>query len=283
MNNYFKNRKLVIATMHKKETVIQPLLEKSLGVKCITLDNLNTDKFGTFTRDIKRSWDMLEAARLKVYHAMDISGCDLWISNEWSFWMHKWLPFINSDFELSLLVDRKNNLEIRWHHLSPNTNVNWKYVTSVEDAIKTAKEWWFPEYWIIVRLRENINFFIYKNINTENDLKKSVNKLLSFPFIKKVYLETDMRAFRNPTRMKNIELSIKDLVKNIQSECPNCWAPWFVVKDIKRWLPCWWCLLPTNIPISEIYFCDKCNFSKEVKIEKYWDFADPWECPNCNP
>ena len=40
---FFKGRNLLIATMHKKETVIAPVLEKMLGVKCITAEKINTD------------------------------------------------------------------------------------------------------------------------------------------------------------------------------------------------------------------------------------------------
>ncbi len=283
MTDYFKNRKLVIATMHQKENVIKPILEKELNVHCFLLKNFNTDKFGTFTKEIKRTWNMLEAARLKINHAMDISWYDLWVSSEWSFWLHSSMPFINSNFELTLLIDRKNNLEIRWHHLSPNTNINGKYVKNINDAVKTAKKWGFPKHWIIVRLKENSKFFIYKNIHTEFDLKKAVNKILSLPFTKRVYIETDMRAHKNPTRMKNIELSIKNLLKNIKSECPKCWSPWFVVTNTKWWIPCWMCWLPTNVPMYEILSCSKCNFNKESKIEKYGDYIDPWQCPNCNP
>ena len=31
----FKGRKIIIATKHKKEKVIAPLLEKKLGLKCV--------------------------------------------------------------------------------------------------------------------------------------------------------------------------------------------------------------------------------------------------------
>lgn len=283
MHNYFKNRKLVIATMHKKEIVIKPILERELWVECIILDNINTDKFGTFTRDIKRTWNMLDAARLKINYAMDISGCDLWVSSEWSFWLHHWLPFINSNFELTMLIDRKNNFEIIWHYLSPNTNLNGKYISNIIEAKEFADENWFPNHWLIVRLKDNINFFIHKDINSHFDLEKSINRILSFPFIWKVYLETDMRAHKNPTRMKNIELSILDLLKNINSKCPKCDAPWFVVTEIESWLPCRECLSKTLLGIYEIYTCSRCNYQKKQKIEKYWNFADPWDCEKCNP
>jgi hypothetical protein len=74
-------------------------------------------------------------------------------------------------------------------------------------------------------LSEKRNFFIYKDINNEKDLKFAIDKILSLPFVKKFYTETDMRAFKNPTRMENIELSIKDLVKNAKSVCPECFFP----------------------------------------------------------
>jgi len=283
MTNYFKNRKLVIATMHQKETIIKPILEKELWVSCFVLKDFNTDKFGTFTREIKRLWNMLETARLKINQALDISWCDLGISNEWSFWLHNGIPFINSNFELTLLIDRKNNLEIRWHYLSPDTNLNWKYVSNIKEAVDTAKKWGFPKHGVIVRLSENSWFFINKNINNELDLKKWIHKILSLPFVKKAYIETDMRAFKNPTRMKNIELSVMDLLKNINSECPNCHTPWFTITDIEIWLPCWECLSPTNLPAYEIYSCSKCMFTQKIKIKKYGEYADPSECSNCNP
>lgn len=283
MKDYFKNRKLVIATMHKKESVIKPILERELWVECFVVENFNTDRLWTFTRDIKRKWNMLETARLKINYAMEITWCDLWVSSEWSFWLHSWIPFLNSNFELTLLIDRKNNLEIAWHHLITNTNLDWKYLENFQEALEFAKKHWFPEHWVIIRLSEKSNFFIHKNINDENDLKNAINKILSLPFVKKFYIETDMRAHKNPTRMKNIELSINDLVKNIKSKCPKCESPWFIVSDIERWLPCKICLRPTDKPTFEIYTCKKCNFVKKVKIEKYWEYADPWECENCNP
>lgn len=283
MINYFKNRKLVIATMHKKENIIKPILEKKLWVNCILLKDFNTDIFWTFTRDIKRTWSMIDAARLKINKALDLSWFDLGISSEWSFWLHNSMPFTNSNFELTLLIDRKNNFEIIWYNLSSDTNLNWKYVSSIKEAFDTAKKWWFPEHWIIVRLNEKSRLFINKGINNKSDLEKWISKILSLPFVKKVYIETDMRAFKNPTRMKNIKLSIIDLLKNINSFCPTCSTPWFCINDIEIWLPCWDCLSPTNMPTYEIYTCNKCGFIKKNKIKKYGKYADPWNCINCNP
>jgi len=63
---WFKGRTLCIATMHAKEQVLSPLLEKHLGVKVCVPDRLNTDVFGTFSGKIKRAVSPLEAAFLKI-------------------------------------------------------------------------------------------------------------------------------------------------------------------------------------------------------------------------
>jgi len=50
----FSDRLAVLATMHQKERVIAPLLERELGIKVIVPPDFNTDIFGTFTREVKR-------------------------------------------------------------------------------------------------------------------------------------------------------------------------------------------------------------------------------------
>ena len=62
VSKLYKGRKLVIATMHNKERVIAPLLEKHLGVEIVVSKQFDSDKFGTFTREIKRVGNQLEAA-----------------------------------------------------------------------------------------------------------------------------------------------------------------------------------------------------------------------------
>jgi len=50
----FKGRDVVIATQHKKEAVIGPLLIDRLQVQPIVIDSLNTDSLGTFSGDRAR-------------------------------------------------------------------------------------------------------------------------------------------------------------------------------------------------------------------------------------
>ena len=259
----FKGRKIVIATMHGKEKVIAPLLEKELGVEIIVPKNFNSDQFGTFTRDIKRVGSQLEAARAKVYKAMRIADVDLGISSEGSFGEHPSVAFVQSNIELLLFVDIKNGYEILGHHRTLKINMDRRYVSSVEEAMDFANKIGFPETGIIVRKSEHELTDIYKEIKTQEDFVKKVNKILSLPFTKKVFLETDMRAHRNPTRMKAIKNATLDLLKNITAMCPKCGAPGFVVVDFEKGLKCSLCGVPTELPIKDIYQCSKCDYQEK--------------------
>ncbi|HSW67166.1 MAG TPA: hypothetical protein VLH16_01155, partial [Bacteroidales bacterium] len=68
---YFEGRKAVIATKHKKETVIAPWLELELGLICSTPENLNTDLFGTFSGEIERVDDPITTMKKKCLMAIE--------------------------------------------------------------------------------------------------------------------------------------------------------------------------------------------------------------------
>ncbi len=169
---------------------------------------------------------------------MKIENVDLGISSEGSFSPHPSIPFVQGNLELLLFIDKKNGFEILGHHRTPETNIDGQYVTTVEEALDFAKKIGFPEHGVIVRKSKNGHFGIYKDIATEKDLIKTVKKLLNNFFTNRIFIESDMRAHRNPTRMKAIKKATEDLIKNIKSLCPRCKAPGFIVVDFKKGLRC---------------------------------------------
>ncbi len=274
---------MVIATMHGKEQVIAPLLEKHLGVEIVIPKDFNSDKFGTFTGEIKRAGNQLEAARAKLHAAMEIEGLDLGVASEGSFGAHPSIPFVQSNLELLLFVDKKNGYEIRGHHRTSEMNMNGKYVSSVEEALFFAEKHDFPSHGLILKFNEKGHFKIYKDVLTIEDLSNRVKKMLSVPFVKRIFLETDMRAHKNPVRMKAIEQATIDLLKNIQSVCPECTAPGFIAVDFEKGLPCSLCKTPTDLPVYDLYRCEKCHFFNKKEVTKYGKLADPRYCGYCNP
>jgi ribosomal protein S27AE len=281
-NKIFHGRKVVLATMHGKEKVIAPILEKELGVQVILPQNFDSDQFGTFTGDKARTGNQLEAARLKVKSAMKLTGADIGIASEGSFGAHPSIPFIPSNFELILLVDAKNDLEIRGHHRSSDTNMSGQYVSSAEEAVEFAKKIGFPEHAVVVRKSEKSNSSIQKGIRSENELIRHVKTLLGGFFTKRVYIETDMRAHMNPTRMEKIGQATKDLVANINSQCPDCGTPGFVIFDVRNGLVCGQCKMPTESPLAYIRKCQKCGTEKTMPREDK-KYEDPGMCNWCNP
>jgi len=63
MSGFFEGRHLLIASMHQKEQVLQPLLESSLKVTVSVANGLNTDLLGTFSGEVARLTDPLTTAQ----------------------------------------------------------------------------------------------------------------------------------------------------------------------------------------------------------------------------
>lgn len=82
---FFASRTAVLATMHRKEDVIAPLLEQELGLQIVVPQNFNTDRFGTFSREVKRAGSQLEAARIKAQAAMQATGAAIALASEGAF------------------------------------------------------------------------------------------------------------------------------------------------------------------------------------------------------
>lgn len=281
----FTNRVAVLATMHQKEKVIAPLLEQELGIKVIVPQDFNTDVFGTFTREVQRPGNQIAAARLKAEKALTVTGETLAIASEGSFAPHPSVPYISSNREIVILLDKENELEIIGEEFSCETNHNYQVVPSVEQACEFAKRVGFPEHGIVVMFEEtpkNSNEII-KGITEETKLVEAVNWALKNSPHGKVHIETDMRAMYNPTRMKNIEKATRDLIKKINSRCPNCATPGFEISKRINGLPCAICGIPTSLTLAYVYQCQKCDFSQETLFPEGREYADPGLCMYCNP
>lgn len=277
----FKGRRLVIATKHKKESVIAPLLEKHLGVQCFVPDDFDSDTLGTFTGEIERKDDALTTVRKKCLLAMENTHCDLGIASEGSFGPHPTIFMAHADDELLLFIDKKNNLEIIVRELSLDTNFNATTVTCFQNLVNLVKTVGFPEHAVILKITEEEVPTVVKGIQSWELLKECFHKLSANN--SQVVAETDMRAMYNPTRMKVIEKATQKLVDKIKSTCPQCNTPGFGIVNIKSGLPCEWCGSPTNSAKSHLYKCKKCDFEQEKMFPNEKKTEDPMYCDYCNP
>ncbi len=277
----FKGRKIIIATKHKKEKVISPLLEKKLGVKCIIPTGFDSDQFGTFTGEIERKYDPVKTARNKCLEAMKLYNYNLGIASEGSFGPHPSLYLIPADDEILIFIDKINELEIIVREISNETNFKEEIITNEVQLKDFANKVKFPSHAIIAKKSKNNFSKIEKGIHSWDRLMKVYDYYINK--FKSVYLETDMRALYNPTRMKVIEKATLKLVEKINTYCPKCQTPGFGIVDFKNGLPCESCKYPTNSTLSYIYICQKCSYLKEQKYPNGKTSEDPMYCNRCNP
>lgn len=287
MNHHelFSDRIGVLATMHQKERAIAPIVERELGIQVIVPPDFDTDVFGTFTREVKRMGTQIEAARFKAEKAMAVTGATLALASEGTFGPHPLIPYLPANREIVLLLDKANDIEIVGQELSTETNYSHQRVSSTPEAYKFAQKVGFPEHALVVIVGDALSGKgeIIKGITTEEQLADAVQFGLKKSPDGKVHIETDMRAMHNPTRMKIIEKATLDLIKKINTVCPQCSWPGFEVVESKKGLPCDLCHLPTQLIRSVIYRCKKCDFSQEELFPDGRKTADPSQCQYCNP
>lgn len=275
----------VIATMHGKERVIRPVLTKALGLNCIVPSEFDTDRFGTFTREIERSGSQLDAARAKIKAAFATSpDIRVALASEGSFGPHPGIPFAPLGRELVLLVDRQTGLEIVGHDATMDTNFAHVVVDDAAGAFAFADRMQFPEHGLIVMGcrgdQPAPDIALRKGIVAPDELEHAVRKTIKL--CGAAFIETDMRAHFNPTRMRAIERATVDLVRRFQSRCPVCSHPGFDVVERVSGLPCDWCGEPTQIIKAEVLSCGACGHRTERSATDRVS-ADPGSCNFCNP
>jgi hypothetical protein len=277
----FEGRKVLIATKHKKELVMAPILEKELAVTCFVSEQFDTDILGTFSGEIERKDDALTTLRNKCILAANASNSDLVIASEGSFGAHPSIFFAHANQELVMLKDFKNDLEIIAKEISLETNFNGQKIWTETELLTFAEKVNFPSHALILKDNDVSFSTIYKGLQSEEVLLEKFHVLLKKSGF--VYVETDMRAKYNPTRMKVIEKATWQLIEKIKSLCPTCQTPGFDIIDAVSGLPCELCKNPTRSTLYYMYQCKKCDYNSKKMFPRGITYEDPTYCDTCNP
>lgn len=279
--NFFKNRKLLIATKHGKESVLKPLLEESLKVECFLNTEFDTDFFGTFDGKIKRHEDALTTLRNKCLAAMTHHHCDLAVASEGSFGPHPAAFFATADDELVILIDLKNDIEVIGRKVALDTNFADKECGNLQVFLAFLEQIKFPSHKVILKDKATNPVTIYKDFTTEAEAVERFHFLLEKNQI--VFAETDMRAMNNPTRMNVIKEAAENLIEKLHTSCPSCSFPGFSVTSSVPGLQCSCCNAPTKSILYTVYSCFKCNFQEKKYYPRDLKSEDPMYCDRCNP
>lgn len=281
MPGFFEGRQLVIASMHQKEQALKPLLEADLKVQVTVANGLNTDLLGTFSGEVARMADPLTTARKKCELAMKLTGCDLVLASEGSFGAHPSAFFLPANEEWLLLMDRKHQLEIHARYLSLETNFSGQEFHSLEELDTFASKVGFPSHGLILRRSKDNPEGVLKGITDPEQLRYAAKEVLErqgFGFV-----ETDMRAMFNPSRMQVIGETAQLLIQKLNSLCPSCQLPGFAVTAAEPGLPCSLCGTPSSAALAHLLVCNHCQHEEKVLFPQGKQTEDPQYCQVCNP
>lgn len=280
----YKDRKVALSTMHEKQEAIGKPFKKILGVSIQVPEKMNTDVLGTFSGEIERENTPLETIRKKARMGMERLGLPLGMASEGSFGPYRNFPMVPEDHEMLLWIDEERKIEIMEQEISLETNYDGKTVSSFTDLKDFLDKVRFPSHALVVRPNSGIiTGFTFKGLKSTSEIKEAIDLCTSVSEDGLVYVETDMRAHMNPTRMKVINKLAEKLAVRLMNLCPNCTCPGWGVVDVVRGLPCEGCGFRTKQIAKEVHGCPSCNFRKEEPRQDGATTSSPTYCDWCNP
>ncbi|MEW5921181.1 MAG: DUF6671 family protein [Bacillota bacterium] len=277
----YRGRKVALLTQHGKERVITPVLEAHLGCRVEHVSGYDTDRLGTFTREVPRAGTQLEAARTKARIGMELSGLSIGLASEGSFGPDPITGMLPWNVELLIWIDETLGIEVVGY-ASGKTNFSHRLTASWEEAKQFARDAGFPEHWLVMRPEGEEHPQIRKGIASWDELEKAFHWACSRATNGRAFLETDMRAHANPTRMEMIASAARDLAQKLRSYCPACGAPGFHAAERLAGLPCEGCGAPTRETRAEVHRCAQCGHQLIVEKNEA-KTASAARCDYCNP
>lgn len=276
---YYRNRSILLASKHQKEQAIAEVFFHKLSCTLVECE-FDTDQFGTFTGEVARTLSPYNTCILKAERAAEHYGYDLSIASEGSFGPHPAFPFIPSDHEIMVFLDRQNNWVISEQYITPKTNYAMLTITRQTKLDDFLQKVGFPEHALTLQNHSDKSV-LAKGIRDIKSLEQAIT--LGFQHEKELFLATDMRAMMNPTRMEVIAELAEKLALRIDTACPQCACPGFGFKSTKGLLPCALCGAHTSLYEAEVFGCIACEYQEDKRRRDGLLKADPSYCDYCNP
>ncbi|QLF68423.1 hypothetical protein FE840_002030 [Peteryoungia desertarenae] len=275
----------MLATMHGKEAAIAPSLLAKLGLAVFVPADLDTDVLGTFSGEVPRRQGILETAVAKANMAMDKTGATIGIASEGAYGPHPRVAFLAAGTELMVLVDRDRNIVIHEHMVDEAPAYGSFEASTLEEALDQLTRLGFPQHAVMVRAVDGSGILagLSKGIRSHVEFEGAFGRALTASGSQRVIVMNDMRADRNPTRMRFLEKLAARFADRIATLCPSCGTPGFGVTGTRIGLPCEWCGGPTHLVSHEVSSCACCDHELVMPRSDGMRFGDPALCPHCNP
>lgn len=276
----YRDQPAALLTRHGKQAWIAPPLEAALGCRIIPTDAYDTDQLGTFTRDLKRPGSQLEAARRKARLAMDLLGTSIGLGSEGAFDVDPYTGLMPWNVEMVVWLDLEQNLEVVGLAQGPARNLHTQ-ASGWSQLLGFAQAAGFPEHHVALRPAHADHPMVFKGLNDEALLRSAFLECLKNAANDRVFAESDLRAFCNPTRQALIIDAACDLARKLSSPCPVCATPGYWMRRSVPGLPCGQCGTPSRIPCAHVWACSACGH--EHQQPEAMAAADPSRCDRCNP
>lgn len=279
----YQDVEIVLTTKHEKGRAIEPAFSEILGSQLRSVD-LDTDTLGTFSGEVDRKGNALECVKQKCEWGMSQARAEYGLASEGSFGPHPAIPFVRADTEILYFIDRTRNIHIHLIEVSTDTNYQMQAVSSIEEIQKFAADAGFPEHALILRPNSaKRGTLTFKGIQQIDELIEVFKDCVRQSTDRQVWVETDMRAHLNPSRMRTIANLARKMATRLSNVCPQCHTPGWGMVDVEVGLECAWCESKTENVKFEIFGCPKCAYQEKSKPAHGLEKADPAYCLRCNP
>jgi len=284
LHERFAGRVLGVATLHGKEQVIGPPLLEALSLAAVVaIPNVETDRFGAFSGEVQRTTDPLTTAIAKAKHGAEVSGLDLIIASEGSFGPYPPSPFLSCDEEFLVLYDARDEALFEYKHLSLETVFGGEVCSTINEVDAFAQRMGFPAHGLVLRPKEKWERGdrVIKGIHDRAQLHAEAEAMLDRTG--PVWVETDLRAMANPTRMKVIGGTALRFAQELARTCPSCGQFFFRITGVRPGLPCELCGWPTASIRSYKRECRSCAYVENEPRPDGKVTEEPQFCDHCNP
>ncbi|MBS0517727.1 MAG: hypothetical protein JSR90_03500 [Proteobacteria bacterium] len=255
----YAGTRIGLATIHSKERAIAPPFRRLLGAEVVAAPDVDTDTLGTFSGEVPRPDALVETCLLKAELAFATMDVDCAIASEGSYGPIDRLPFLPSGVEIMAFVDRRRGLRLIETLSTHRTNWRLMQFGAGEPGVPEAlAAMGFPEYGVFVICGSDSSRPI-KGLASVEEVISAIDQEARRSEDGKAILISDMRAHRNPARMKILRALAWKLAKRLSMLCPRCGSPGFGHVDSRRGLPCEHCGEPTHWIDFEIDGCAVCG------------------------
>ena len=211
-------RRIAIPTLHRKGDQIIPAFKGVADFELFEVP-LDTDSFGTFSGEIERTLSPRDAALAKARSVLASGNWDGAIASEGSIGPDPYLPFMLSDREILVYLDRDDLLIEETYRSFEIITARLEFCEG-DDLTQFLESADFPRHQLIVSARIEGQLKAIKGIDSHEALHDAIGLMMKESQV--LTIESDLRAHASPSRQQNIAAVATRLAKRISQKCPEC-------------------------------------------------------------